>query len=168
MSPRAAKSAPFGPSVTRVQLLLVQHGQAKTEHEDPDRPLTRSGAADVERVARWAIEGLGMRPGRILHSGRTRAKQTAEIWGTLRPVDIEGSDGLAPNDDPAMWAGRLDAIEDSLLLVGHLPHLDRLAGTLLAGDATRSPVQFRPGGLVGLVRTDGTWRVTMVLPPDGG
>lgn len=151
-----------------MQVLLVQHGQAMTEDQDPDRPLTASGAGDVERVARWAIEGLRVRPARIVHSGKTRARQTAEIWARLVGVEAEVGDGLAPNDDPATWAGRLGDAEDGLLLAGHLPHLDRLAGLLLGGDATRSPARFRPGGLVGLARSAGTWSVTMLLPPDGG
>jgi phosphohistidine phosphatase SixA len=51
--------------------------------------------------------------------------------------------------------------------VGHLPHLAKLAGLLLAGDAERPVVAFQPGGLVGLEQDkDGTgWSVFLVLPP---
>ena len=54
------------------------------------------------------------------------------------------------------------------MLVGHLPHLARLAGLLLIGVADRSVVKFRQGGLVGLERTDTGWVVSVVLPPEGG
>ncbi|MBO0893624.1 MAG: hypothetical protein J2O39_04530, partial [Acidimicrobiales bacterium] len=78
------------------------------------------------------------------------------------------TDGLAPNADPSTWEERLrrgpDEIDD-LLLAGHLPHLARLAGALLAGDADRPVVRFRPGGLVGLERGDAGWAVWVVLPP---
>jgi phosphohistidine phosphatase len=51
------------------------------------------------------------------------------------------------------------------MLVGHLPHLARLAGLLLIGAADRSVVKFRQGGLVGLERTDTAWVVVVVLLP---
>lgn len=152
-----------------MRLYLVQHGEAKAESEDPDRPLTDQGAADVRRVAGNAIEHLGVRPRRLLHSGRTRARQTTEIWADLLGARPEETDGLAPNADPSTWEERLrrGADEtDDLLLAGHLPHLARLAGALLAGDADRPVVRFSPGGLVGLERGDAGWAVWVVLPPD--
>jgi phosphohistidine phosphatase len=151
-----------------VQLYLVQHGQAKSEEEDPDRPLTDKGAADVAQVARLAIGELGVRPARVVHSGKTRARQTAEVWGRLLELPVEQSDSLAPNDDPATWVERLRTEGDVLLLVGHLPHLERLAGTLLSGDAGSSRITFRPGGLVGLERTDGRWAISLALPVVAG
>jgi phosphohistidine phosphatase len=150
-----------------VRLSLVQHGQAKAEEEDPDRPLTDEGVDVVGRVARHAIETFGVRVDRVIHSGKTRARQTAELWGGLLDTGVEQSDGLAPNDDPAIWAARLDAHADDLMIVGHLPHLARLAGLLLTGDAETSVVSFRQGGVVGLERSDEGWVVSLVLPPEG-
>lgn len=37
-----------------MQMVLVQHGEAKTEAQDPERPLTDRGVEDVKRVAEWA------------------------------------------------------------------------------------------------------------------
>ena len=37
--------------VTYMDLYLIQHGQATTETEDPERPLTDAGRAAVQRVA---------------------------------------------------------------------------------------------------------------------
>jgi phosphohistidine phosphatase len=53
----------------------------------------------------------------------------------------------------------------SLMLVGHLPFLSRLVGFLLVGDCERPLVQFRNGGLVGLVRDGANWTITCVIPP---
>jgi phosphohistidine phosphatase len=148
-----------------VQLYLVQHGRAKTEDEDPERPLTEQGVEDVARVANHAVAQLGVRPTRVLHSGKTRARQTAEAWGALLDAHVEPADALAPNDDPTIWFERLRSESDDLVLVGHLPHLARLAGLLLIGGADRPVVKFRQGGLVGLERTDTGWVVSLVLPP---
>jgi phosphohistidine phosphatase len=150
-----------------VQLYLVQHGQAKTDNEDPERPLTDHGVDLVARVGRLAVGQFGVRPARVMHSGKTRARQTAEIWAGLLIGDVEQADGLAPNDDPTTWIGRLEAETDDLMLVGHLPHLARLAGLLLTGVAERSVVRFCQGGLVGLERSDTGWVASLVLPPEG-
>jgi phosphohistidine phosphatase len=148
-----------------VRLYLVQHGEAKTDEEDPDRPLTDKGFADVGRVASHAVTGLGVGAARVLHSGKTRARQTAEVWAGLLGIAAEQVDALAPNDDPAIWAGRLGSEGDDLILVGHLPHLDRLARLLVTGRPGRSVIVFRPGGLVGLNQVETGWVVSVVLPP---
>ena len=148
-----------------MRLYLVQHGEAKTEQEDPERPLTDRGAEDVRRVANRATERGGLAIGQILHSGKTRARQTAEIWAEVLGVPLDQAEELAPLDDPKVWAARLDTGEEDLMLAGHLPHLARLAGLLLAGDPERAPVAFRQGGLVGLERDPEGWSVWLVLPP---
>ena len=135
-----------------VQLYLVQHGQAQTKEEDAERPLTDQGVDDVAGVARHAVGGLGVGAARVVHSGKTRARQTAEIWGGLLDADVDEADALAPNDDPSTWVGRLEAETEDLMVVGHLPHLGRLAALLLTGDADRAVIRFRPGGLIGFER----------------
>ena len=84
------------------------------------------------------------------HSGRTRARQTAEAWGGLLDVDVEQADALAPNDDATIWVGRLVTENDDVMLVGHLPHLARLTALLLIGAADRPLIQFHQGGMVAL------------------
>jgi phosphohistidine phosphatase len=144
---------------------LVQHGQAKCEGEDPQRPLTDRGADDVAWVAHWAVDRFGVRPSRIIHSAKTRSGQTAQIWGRLIGVDPEEGGGLAPNDDPTTWVRRLAAETGDVMLVGHLPHLAKLAGLLLTGDPDRQLVGFRPGGLVAVEHTDAGWAAVLLLPP---
>jgi phosphohistidine phosphatase len=141
-------------------MYLVQHGEAKSEAEDPDRPLTDRGAAHVRDVANGAAAGGLVKVDRIVHSGKTRARQTAEAWGEALGVSIEARDRLGPNDDPSIWEGRLTG--EDLMLVGHLPHLANLTRELLGDDANQ-PV-FRNGELVGLEREEsGRW--TVVISP---
>ena len=76
-------------------------------------------------------------------------------------------DGLAPMDNPDIWAGRLKDVPDDIILVGHLPHLARLASVLLCGDADRNPVSFRMAGIVCLRKDDkGTWSLQWMLTPE--
>lgn len=148
-----------------MRLYLVQHGEAKSEEEDPERPLTDRGARDVRRVADLAVEIGAVGIGRVVHSGKTRARQTAEIWGGVVGVPVLEEKGLAPLDDPSIWAARLAGEEQDLMVVGHLPHLASLAGLLLAGDPERPPVTFRQGALVGLERNQAGWSIWLLLPP---
>jgi phosphohistidine phosphatase SixA len=79
--------------VAAVRVYLVQHGLAESADDDPLRPLTGEGADDVSRVARLATSRLGVQAERIVHSGKTRARETAEIWlrysvSTLRRMTV--------------------------------------------------------------------------------
>jgi hypothetical protein len=56
-----------------MSLYLVQQGQATSEEEDPERPLTERGVVDVQRVARKAAESGIITAVRVAHSGKTRA-----------------------------------------------------------------------------------------------
>jgi phosphohistidine phosphatase len=148
-----------------MRLYLVQHGEAKSEEEDPERPLTARGARDVRWVANLAVEIRAVGAVRVLHSGKTRARQTAEIWGGALGVPVIEETGLAPLDDPSIWAARLATEQQDLMLVGHLPHLASLAGLLLASDPERPLVTFRQGALVCFERDQARWSIWLLLPP---
>ncbi len=146
-------------------LYLVQHGEATSEQEDPERPLTKQGVVDVHRVARKAAESGIVTAVRVVHSGKTRARQTAEAWGQALGVPVDEGHDLAPRADASIWAMHVAAQADDLMLVGHLPHLGELAGLLLTGDKQQTIVAFEQDGLVGLERIDARWMVSLVLPP---
>lgn len=141
-----------------MELFLVQHGQALSDAEDPDRALSEAGREETAQVAA-AIMAAGVHPTLIRHSGKTRADQTAAIFSTaLQPPDgVEAVDGLGPKDDVEALARTLDGEHRSIMLVGHLPHLTRLAAFLITGDADREVVQFRNSGVVCLGRDNRTW-----------
>lgn len=151
-----------------MRLYLVQHGEAKAEADDPRRPLTDEGKAEVEKVADAAWK-LGVKPSHILHSGKLRAEETAEIIARVLEVskEPEAVFGLNPNDDVRSWAAKLAQQEEDLMLVGHLPFLDKLASLILCGNEAAGIVQFRYGAIVCLERKeDGTWRLQWILAPD--
>ena len=152
-----------------VDLFLMQHGEAAREQDDPQRPLTDVGRADVGRVAAVA-RAAGVRLDVCFHSGKLRAKQSAELLAAaLGNAHVEPAEGLAPNDPVALVARRLVGREDSAVaVVGHLPSLGRLASLLLAGDESAGLVVFRMGGLVKLApRGQGeTYAVAWALTPE--
>ncbi len=146
---------------------LVQHGEAKPEQEDPARPLTDRGRREVERVA-LAVKCSGVEIAEIVHSGKLRAQQTAELLAAVLPParGVRAVAGLAPMDDLAAARALLDRAEAPAMLVGHLPHLSRLTSLLLVGDPTREIVSFRMGAIVCLGRDEATWRLKWILTPE--
>lgn len=146
-------------------LYLVQHAEAKTEQEDPSRGLSEKGLSDIKKIAHHAA-GLSIKISQILHSGKKRAQQTAQILSeNLHPdKGVSESDGLAPMDEPKIWAERLSSIEKDIMLVGHLPHLGRLAALLICGDDNKKVVNFKMAGIVCLMRNeDRSWSLEWTL-----
>jgi len=115
-----------------MQLYLVQHGAAKSEAEDPERSLTAEGTNAVERIAKY-LSSRRLEVGRIEHSDKQRARQTAEILAAhLRPQGgTREIARIAPNDGVGPMCERLQKESGRLMLVGHLPYLSRLLSVLL-------------------------------------
>ncbi|MFQ5959921.1 MAG: phosphohistidine phosphatase SixA [Candidatus Methylomirabilales bacterium] len=146
---------------------LVRHGEAKSEAEDPARPLSERGREEVTRVAKH-VRILGLQIAEIHHSDKLRARQTAEILAEfLSPArGIHEMEGLAPMDHPSKAQAALEAASEPLMLVGHLPHLSRLASALLLGDSEQEILQFTPGAMACLVTDEWIFRVEWVLTPE--
>jgi len=149
-----------------MELFLVQHGECRSEAEDPERSLTEEGAEQVQRMAAWARD-VGVRVQQIRHSGKKRAAQTAELLAAqLGSADgVISATGLNPNDDVEPLVGLLETEENALMIVGHLPYLSRLASQLLFGTPDRSAVRFCYAGIVCLAREDGNWSISWFMLP---
>ena len=150
-----------------MKLYLVQHAEAKGEQEDPVRSLSEKGWKDLEKISIF-LDGKAIRVTRILHSGKLRAKQTAEKLSEVvhSSEGVEETDGLAPLDDATKWGDRSKEQTDDVMLVGHLPHLSKLAGLLLAGDPNRAVIDFKMGGVVCLERNEeGNWAIGWMIIP---
>lgn len=149
-------------------IYLVQHAEAKREEEDPERDLTEKGRLDIENVAHH-LKRLNFQVRQIFHSGKTRAQSTAQIlaWHLKPAAGVSAAPGLAPLDDPEIWAGRIARMDEDILLVGHLPHLGRLAAILMTGDQEKTVVNFQMGGAVRLKRMDAAqWAVDWMIIPE--
>jgi phosphohistidine phosphatase len=148
-------------------IYLVQHGQAEPKERNPDRPLTVRGRQDTQAVADLA-QRLGLEVRQIRHSGKTRAEETATILGeALGPADgVVAASGLGPLDDVKPVAKELSKVSQPVMLVGHLPFMQRLAGELIVGDSDSAPVKFQNSGIVCLTREDEDWQVAWIATPE--
>jgi phosphohistidine phosphatase len=149
-----------------MKVYLVQHAQAEPKEVDPNRPLSEKGTADVERVAALAAR-LGIELAQIRHSGKLRARQTAEILDqALRPTKaIVKVSGLGPLDNVEPIAEDINSSDEPLMFVGHLPFLSRLVSTLVIGEADRPIVKFHNAGIVCLENSEGGWMISWILTP---
>lgn len=149
-------------------LYLVQHGQAKSKDEDPERPLTQKGQDDVRKISAL-LKKAGISVENIWHSGKARAAQTADILATGVKVNqgINQHNGLAPNDEIGPVKAELNEVKQDLMIVGHLPFLSKLASELLVNDSSAEVVTFQQGDVVCLERNeDMKWSVRWIVIPD--
>lgn len=135
-------------------MYLVHHGDAVGPEIDPRRPLSTAGRAAAERAASEAA-ALGARPSIVWHSGKLRARQTAEMfWRACNALaECSATRDLQPADPPAWIRDRLRGETRDVMIVGHFPHLPALL-TMLTNDRDRSAETFPLHGVVAMRTAD--------------
>jgi phosphohistidine phosphatase len=126
--------------------------------------LSGAGRAAAARLAAEAAR-RGVRPDQFWHSGKLRARQTAELfWQACNPLgQFSAARGLQPDDPPDWIRDELESDSRSILIVGHMPHLNRLLQQLL--DETESATaSFPVHGCVALERENKRWKEIWRLP----
>lgn len=152
-----------------MKLYLVQHAEAKSKVEDSSRPLSENGLRIIRKVAKHAGKHLRIQVAEIVHSGKLRAKQTAEVLAEhLKPTNgLMASKDLEPLADPRIWKNRLAETAKDVMLVGHLPHLSKLSSLLLAGNENKEIIKFKMGGIICLERDESSrWTTRWMITPD--
>ncbi len=150
-----------------MRIYLAQHGEATSSEENPQRPLSDKGAAEVRKIGDFLYAKSKLCIAEILHSGKLRGEQTAELFARCLNGVYTAAPDLNPNDDPALWSAHLAAREKDVMLVGHLPHISRLTALLLTGDADQTPVALQHAGVLCLERdAQGIWHLQWLLTPD--
>jgi phosphohistidine phosphatase len=146
-------------------LFLVHHGDAVGPDVDARRPLSAEGKAEVERLAAQAAS-LGAKPTVVWHSGKLRAKQTAEaFWLACNALaEFSATRDLQPDDPPQWLRDRLRLETRDILIAGHFPYLPRLLALLITGG--EAGVVFPQHGVVALETQDEgqTWQERWRLP----
>lgn len=152
-----------------MNVYLVQHAQARKEQENPERPLSDKGLSDIKKVAAFISKNIDITIHKIHHSGKTRARQTAEVLADAlhRSENCFEAEGLKPLNDPSFWAERLARETENIMLVGHLPHLSKLASLMLCQDSDREVVEFQMGGVVCIGKQNSeNWSVQWMIIPE--
>ena len=149
-----------------MKLYLVRHGEAKTEREDISKPLSEKGRQDIRHLGR-TLKNMNIRVPRIFHSGKLRAEETAKLLvdSMEGPVEFKKVDGLAPNDDISPTLAWVNAEEEDLMIVGHLPFLASLLRALAKTSDPEELPAFDSGNLVGLERIGDEWQIFRHIGP---
>ncbi len=149
-------------------LYLVQHGRCLPKAEDPEQGLSIKGRDETSLIANVA-KNYNVQVGRIFHSGKKRARQTAEIFSEIIIAShgIAKLDGLKPLDDVVGIATTLKP-ETQTMIVGHLPFMEKLVSQLLTGASIHRIFAFQNSGIVCLDREEGitTWHIKWSFMPN--
>ena len=158
-----------------MRLILFRHGPAGEADAEkwPDdglRPLTARGMRRTHEAAR-GLARLEPHVTLILSSPLERATQTAAILREVLAIAAEVSEQprLAQGGGIRELLAALPetAGEEALVLVGHEPHLGKLAGTLLFGAPAHLPIKKAGACAIefdGMPRA-GAGRLAWFLPP---
>jgi phosphohistidine phosphatase len=148
-------------------LFLVQHGKSLPKEKDPEQGLSDEGITEANRIANVA-GGYGVKVSVIKHSSKKRAWQTAGIMASvLKPEKgVMVMTGLKPLDDVSAIAATLTN-QDNIMLVGHLPHLEKLTSYLITGVTEKTVFKFQNSGIVCLDRDpdNEAWLIKWSLMP---
>lgn len=128
------------------RLHLMRHAHAAwpaAGTRDFDRPLDERGREEALDVARQA-HGIGLRPQIVISSPAQRCLETASIF-------TEATGGPTPRFDGALYSEGMDAYltqihqnlyAGSLLLIGHNPMIEALAGILAASGPMETALAY--------------------------
>ena len=146
------------------KLYLAQHGLAVDKTVDPERPLSEIGIAQTQAIAR-RLRDAEVSIDNIIHSGKRRAEQTAEIFATILNVEtVSANKHLTPNEDITLIAQALT--KSDTLIVGHLPHLDKLLSHLITGDETARIQHFQNSAVTCLQKSENHYQIKWICTPE--
>ncbi len=151
--------------ISTQKIILARHGESTSTLDNPQRPLAITGRQHAEQMATW-LDGCGYGVEEIVHSSKLRARQTAKIFGSrlgLHAAHVREISGLNPHDDPSPVADTVQVERRSVMIVSHLPFLNRAASLLLVGDPDRLQFQISDAGTVILAKVSGGWRIEAVV-----
>lgn len=142
-----------------MKLLFVRHAiavdrdiYAKLKKKDQDRPLTNSGKSQFEKIAPKILK-LIRKPNFIISSPYLRARETAEILAAMTSSATElAQDNILLPDESAInfikWFNtkfQAHTKGETLVLVGHEPHLSLLL-SLLCANSKKPIITLKKGG----------------------
>jgi phosphohistidine phosphatase len=142
-----------------MKLYLVRHGEAKSETEDSKRPLSDIGVMEINKIANFLSVQKNINLKNIFHSGKERARETAEIISEKLGLEdiVQEAKNLKPMDDPAIWAKDIESFDGDIMLVGHLPYMSCLLSRLIVQNEDAEIFDFDTGGIACLEKDDRGW-----------
>lgn len=151
-----------------LKLYLCRHGAYVNDDSNPQHGLSDVGREQVSEIADF-LQKRGVTFNQIYHSIKLRAQQTAEIYADVLLSNdcIEAYEGICPCDDIEPIITAIKDMRGDVLLVGHLPFMDKLLAKLVACDENRQLTVFTPGSVVCLEQINlGNWCIKWIITPE--
>ncbi len=152
-----------------MKLYLVRHGEALPREVDPACSLSDNGRAEVARTSE-AFTAKGVDVARVIHSGKTRAEETAKLLASVigPGVPVTRGDGLNPLDPVGPIARMVNGLNEDTMLVGHLPFMGTLTTLLVTGEMGNDIFLFTTACVACLERSDDDrWSLAWTFDPGG-
>lgn len=148
-----------------MKIYLVQHGLALSQEQDPKRGLSEEGRRQARKTAEF-LKNRRVEINEIWHSKKARAIETAKILGeTLVFKCFKERDDLNPNDPVDRFPQDLKTLNTDVMIVGHLPFLQKLSSLLLTETQHFELIAFSYSGVTCL-EYQGMWKIAWFLTPD--
>ncbi len=150
-----------------MKVYLVRHAKPVDASVDPARPLSEEGMLEIEKVADHLARLGDVAPEVIVHSGRERARQTAEVLASRLdpPGGVREEKGLRPHDDIDGWNIYV-ASSPGAMLVGHMPFMGLLSCELTRGEVCGWNTEFRTAEVSCYEYQDGgDWKLLWHIAP---
>jgi len=147
-----------------MKLYLIQHGISLPEEKDPEKPLSPEGKEETQRTAEF-LKKKNIKVDAVWHSPKLRAMQTAQIVAnSIFSSETKERNDLNPLDSVENFPQEIKSLDKNLMIIGHLPFLQKLASLLLSGSETNQYIYFKNSGVVCLEYTD-TWKIAWMITP---
>lgn len=148
-----------------MRLYLIQHGLSLPEEVDPQKGLSEEGRAQTLRMVEFLKE-RNIKVDTIWHSEKLRSIQTAQILAECTPnAEIKKRSDLNPLESVDAFPPEIEVLNKDLMIVGHLPFLQKLASQLLVGSERYGLISFRNSGVVCMEYDEG-WKIVWIVTPD--
>lgn len=148
-------------------IFLVQHGLSLPKDIDPEKGLSDQGRTDTIKIAEVA-KAYKIPVHKVVHSPKKRAEQTAAIFNEVLGIKdlCDCIDGINPLDDVRAFAKGIDP-SSNVMVVGHLPFMERLVSYLTTGAMELKIYRFQNSGIVCLDCDENTnWFIKWTLNPN--
>ncbi|NQT80212.1 MAG: phosphohistidine phosphatase SixA [Candidatus Aminicenantes bacterium] len=147
-----------------MRLYLIQHGLSLPEEKDPEKSLSPEGKEQTKKIAEFLRE-KNIKVDNIWHSPKKRSVQSAQIYfNSISCSEIQERGDLNPLDSVDKFPEEIQLNNKDLMIVGHLPFLQKLASLLLAGSENYQFLSFRNFGIVCLEYLD-IWKLEWMIIP---
>ncbi len=147
-----------------MKLYLIQHGISLPEEKDPEKSLSPEGKEETQRTAEF-LKTKNIKVDAVWHSPKLRAMQTAQIISnSIFCSETKERNDLNPLNSVENFPEEIKSLDKNLMIVGHLPFLQKLASLLLSGSETNQFISFKNSGVVCLEYTD-TWKIAWMITP---